>query len=110
MVEAIAFKNNRKERIGIVMSNKMQKTIVVRVQHATKHPRVGKILQQFKKFKVHDEKNSAKVGDKVRIQETRPLSKAKNWRLVEILGHGHLKVQDEIVDPTQPAKPAETKS
>lgn len=93
----------RKERIGIVLSNKMQKTIVVQVQSATRHPRVGKILQQFKKFKVHDEKNTAQIGDKVRIRETRPLSKDKRWRLVEVLGHGHLRVKTEIDDPTKPA-------
>ncbi len=78
--------NLRKEKVGIVLSNKMQKTIVVRIQRKGPHPLYGKVITKANKFKVHDEKNEAKVGDKVRIVETRPLSKEKRWRLVEILG------------------------
>ncbi len=78
--------NLRKEKIGVVLSNKMQKTIVVQIERKTRHPLYGKVVSKAKKFKVHDEKNEAKVGDKVKIVETRPLSKEKRWRLVEILG------------------------
>lgn len=78
-------RNRRKERVGIVSSNKMQKTIVVSVRRRIKHPIYGKFLVRTTKFAVHDEKNEANVGDIVRIMETRPLSKTKRWRLVEIL-------------------------
>lgn len=78
-------KSKRKERIGVVVSDKMQKTIVVRVTRLTKHPRYGKIVKKSTKFKVHDEKGIAKVGDVVKIRETRPLSKDKRFYLVEIL-------------------------
>ena len=75
----------RKERIGIVVSDKMRKTIIVRVERKVEHPLYKKIIKRYKKFKVHDEKNQAKIGDLVRIQETRPLSKMKRWRLIEII-------------------------
>jgi small subunit ribosomal protein S17 len=78
-------RNRRKERVGIVSSNKMQKTIVVSVRRRVKHPIYGKFLIRTTKFAVHDEKNEANVGDIVRIMETRPLSKTKRWRLVEIV-------------------------
>lgn len=78
--------NERKERVGEVLSNKMQKTIVVRVERVSRHPAYGKVVRKYTKFKVHDEKNAAKIGDKVRIIETRPLSKDKRWRLVEVIG------------------------
>jgi small subunit ribosomal protein S17 len=78
-------RGTRKERIGEVLSNKMSKTIVVRVERRFPHPRFKKVVTQYKKFYAHDEKNEAKVGDRVRIQETRPLSKTKSWRLVEIV-------------------------
>jgi small subunit ribosomal protein S17 len=78
-------RNNRKERIGIVTSNKMDKTIVVSVERKVKHPKYGKFIKQTKKFYAHDEKKECGIGDTVRIMETRPLSKLKNWRLVEIL-------------------------
>ena len=77
--------NNRKIRIGVVVSDKMQKTIVVRVERSAMHPEYGKVIKKAKKFKVHDEKNQAKAGDRVRIMETRPLSKDKRWRLLEVL-------------------------
>jgi small subunit ribosomal protein S17 len=75
----------RKERIGVVTSDKMQKTITVSIERKIKHPIYGKFVKQTKKFKAHDEKNEAKIGDTVKISETRPLSKTKRWRLVEII-------------------------
>lgn len=78
----------RKERTGVVVSDAMDKTVVVRVERRLRHPLYGKELRRFKKFHVHDEKNEAKVGDRVRIVETRPLSRLKRWRLAEILRHG----------------------
>ena len=78
-------RGKRKEKTGIVVSDKMDKTISVRVDWVTHHPVYGKIMRKATKFKVHDEKNSAKTGDTVRIQETRPTSKTKRWRLVEII-------------------------
>jgi len=75
----------RKERIGLVVSNKMDKTIVVRVERKMKHPLYGKFVKHSKKFSAHDEKNDCNIGDTVRIMETRPLSKNKCWRLVEII-------------------------
>ena len=78
-------RGSRKTRIGIVASDKMDKTVVVRVDTRVRHPLYGKITSVSKKFKAHDEQNEAKVGDKVLIAETRPLSKDKRWRLVEIL-------------------------
>ncbi len=78
-------RNFRKERVGKVVSNKMQKTITVTVDRKVKHPIYGKFVNKTTKFKAHDEKNEAGIGDTVRIMETRPLSKDKRWRLVEIL-------------------------
>ncbi len=78
-------RNNRKERIGVVVSNKMQKSIVVAVKRKVKHPIYGKFVNKTTKFYAHDENNTCEVGDLVRIQETRPLSKLKRWRLVEII-------------------------
>jgi small subunit ribosomal protein S17 len=78
-------RNDRKERIGKVVSNKMQKTITVTVDRKVKHPIYGKFVNKTTKFKAHDETNSAGIGDTVRIMETRPLSKEKRWRLVEIV-------------------------
>ena len=75
----------RKERTGVVVSASMQKTIVVRVERNTRHPLYGKEMRQLKKFYAHDEENKAKVGDRVVITETRPLSKLKRWRLVEVV-------------------------
>ena len=74
----------RKERTGEVVSNKMQKTIVVRVKRRFPHPQFSKVVTSFKKFYVHDEEGEANIGDTVRIEETRPLSKLKRWRLIEI--------------------------
>ena len=77
--------NPRKVREGIVVSDKMNSTLVVAVNERVSHPRYGKTVQRTKKLYVHDEKNEAKVGDKVRVQETRPLSKLKRWRLTEVV-------------------------
>lgn len=76
---------HRKERVGEVIANKMAKTIVVSVKRRFAHPRFKKVVTSYSKFYAHDEKNEAKVGDQVRIEETRPLSKLKRWRLVEIV-------------------------
>ena len=78
-------RNLRKTRTGIVVSDKMDKTVVVAIRERVKHPLYGKIVNRTKKFKVHDENNECGVGDKVRVMETRPLSKDKHWRLVEIV-------------------------
>ena len=78
-------RNLRKERIGVVTSNKMEKSIVVSVVKRVKHPMYGKFVLQTKKFVAHDEKNDCNIGETVRIMETRPLSKTKCWRLVEII-------------------------
>ena len=75
----------RKERIGVVVSDKMDKTITVQVDRVSRHPVYNRSIRKATKFKAHDETNSAKMGDTVRIQETRPLSKTKRWRLVEIV-------------------------
>ena len=77
----------RKTRVGQVVSAKMDKTIVVEVERRVPHPRFKKIVRRTSKFHAHDEKEEAKIGDKVRIMETRPLSKTKRWRLVEVLKH-----------------------
>jgi small subunit ribosomal protein S17 len=78
-------RNLRKERIGVVVSDKMDKTITVSVERKVKHPMYGKFVKKTSKFHAHDEKNDCGMGDTVRIMETRPLSKLKNWRLVEII-------------------------
>ena len=78
-------RGHRKERLGIVVSNKMVKTIVVRVERHFPHPRFKKVVKAYRKFYAHDEKSEAKPGDRVRIVECRPLSKTKRWRLTEIL-------------------------
>ncbi|MBA3467459.1 MAG: 30S ribosomal protein S17 [Gemmatimonadaceae bacterium] len=78
-------RNARKTRIGIVVSDKMDKTVVVSIERRVQHPVYGKMVRRTKKLKAHDEQNDAKTGDTVRIMETRPLSKDKRWRLVEII-------------------------
>ena len=78
-------RNLRKSRVGVVVSDKMDKTIVVAIEHRVTHPLYKKIVKHTKKFKAHDELNEARVGDKVEIAETRPLSKDKCWRLVSII-------------------------
>ncbi len=78
-------RNLRKEKTGVVTSDKMEKTITVTIERRVKHPIYGKFVKTTKKFKAHDEKNDAKTGDIVKISETRPLSKTKRWRLVEVV-------------------------
>jgi small subunit ribosomal protein S17 len=78
-------RNNRKTRIGIVISNKMQKTMVVAIKDSIKHPQYNKILRRTYKLKAHDEENICNIGDKVKVMETKPISKDKRWRLVEIV-------------------------
>jgi small subunit ribosomal protein S17 len=80
-----AARAKRKERVGEVISNKMTKTIIVRVERRFAHPKFKKVVTGYKKLYAHDEKAEAKVGDRVRLEETRPLSKTKRWRLVEIV-------------------------
>ena len=74
-----------KERVGDVVSDKMDKTVVVAIENRSPHPKYGKIVVRTKKYKVHDEENQCKIGDRVRIKETRPLSKTKRWTVAEII-------------------------
>ena len=78
-------RNSRKTRVGVVVSDKMDKTVVVSIERRVQHPVYGKMVRRTKRLKAHDEQNAAKTGDTVRIMETRPLSKDKRWRLVEIM-------------------------
>jgi len=78
-------RNIRKEKVGVVKSNKMDESIVVSVMRKVKHPKYGKFVNKSSSFVAHDEKNECSIGDTVRIAETRPLSKTKNWRLFEVL-------------------------
>ena len=81
----MAERNLRKERIGVVTSDKMQKSIVVRVERKVKHPIYGKFVKKSKKYSAHDEKDECGIGDTVKIMETKPISKNKCWRLVEVI-------------------------
>lgn len=85
MAEQTLVRGHRKERVGEVVSDRMTKTIVVRVERRFRHPQFKKVVTSFSKLYAHDDKEEAQIGDLVRIQETRPLSKTKCWRLVEIL-------------------------
>lgn len=85
MTEATEARSLRKSRTGIVVSNKMDKTAVVAIKESVKHPLYKKIIKRTKKLKVHDENNELNVGDKVLVAETRPISKEKHWRLVEVV-------------------------
>ncbi len=85
--EKVEVRSLRKVRVGEVVSNKMDKTIVVRSVTRVPHPKFGKITKHVAKFHAHDEKNEAQIGDRVSIMETRPLSKTKRWRLIEVLKH-----------------------
>jgi small subunit ribosomal protein S17 len=78
-------RNARKTRVGLVVSDKMEKTVVVSIERRVQHPVYGKMVRRTKRFKAHDERNEAKTGDTVRIMETRPMSKDKRWRVVEIV-------------------------
>jgi small subunit ribosomal protein S17 len=83
-----AVRGNRKERVGEVITSRMHKTLVVRVERRFAHPKFKKVVSGYKKYYAHDETGEAKVGDIVRIEETRPLSKLKRWRLVEVVARG----------------------
>ena len=83
--QATSPRNARKMRVGVVVSDKMQKTVVVQIDRRVPHPMYGKMVTRTKKVKAHDEENSAKMGDTVRIMETRPISKNKCWRVVEVV-------------------------
>ncbi len=83
--ETAVERNARKSRVGLVVSDKMQKTVVVAIERRVPHPVYGKMVRKTTRLKAHDEENSAKTGDTVRIMETRPLSKDKRWRVVEIV-------------------------
>jgi len=85
MENTVETRNSRKVIIGKVLSNKMEKTIVVSVERKVMHPKYGKFIKMTSKFKAHDEKNECAIGDVVKVMETRPLSKDKRWRLVEII-------------------------
>ena len=78
-------RNTRRERVGVVVSNSMEKSIVITVKQKVKHPIYGKFVNKTSRFMAHDEENTCNVGDTVKISETRPLSKSKRWRLVEII-------------------------
>jgi small subunit ribosomal protein S17 len=92
---AVTPRGRRKERVGRVISDKMDKTIVVEVERRVRHPLYGKEMRQSTKFYAHDEKDEARVGDRVRIVETRPLSRLKRWRLVEILARAGAAAPEE---------------
>lgn len=81
----MAERSERKERVGVVVSDKMEQTVVVAVEDLVRHPLYGRIMKRTVKFKAHNENNEAKLGDRVRLMETRPLSKEKRWRVAEIL-------------------------
>lgn len=83
--QGMAERGMRKDQVGVVTSDKMMKTVVVRIESVTRHPLYKRIVRRSKRLKAHDENNVAKVGDRVRIAETRPLSREKRWRVVEIL-------------------------
>jgi len=85
MTEQTDDRKLRKQRVGVVTSNKMDKTVVISVERRLQHPIYGKFVKRTKKFMAHDEENACNIGDTVRIMETRPLSKNKRWRLVEII-------------------------
>ena len=78
-------RNLRKTRTGLVVSDKMDKTVVVAIEEYTKHPVYSKVIKRTKKYKAHDEENACQTGDKVKIMETRPLSKEKHWRVVQVI-------------------------
>jgi small subunit ribosomal protein S17 len=99
----VAERAARKSRIGVVTSNKMRKTIVVKVVRLVRHPKYNRVMRQANSFKAHDETNSAGVGDWVKIMETRPLSKDKRWRLVEILRRAS--TAPPLPDASQEASP-----
>lgn len=101
MVQSNQKRSNRKTRIGTVISDKMDKTIIVRVDMASMHPVYNKLVRTSTKFKAHDEKDAAGMGDTVKIEETRPLSKTKRWRLVEIVKKAEEQVEETAEKKTE---------
>ena len=103
-------RNNRKVKTGVVTSNKMMKTIIVKVSRLVPHPKYNRVMHQTNSFKAHDETNSAAIGDLVKIMETRPISKDKHWRLVEILKRASsappVPGQEEVLPKKIARKPA----
>jgi small subunit ribosomal protein S17 len=101
-----------KERVGLVVSDKMDKTVVVAVENRAPHPKYRKIVVQTKRYKVHDEENRCQVGDRVRIRETRPLSRTKRWTIVDVLGEDALasgsasQAKAQASPPVEQASPA----
>ncbi len=91
----MAEKGKRRELIGVVTSTSMDKTIVVRVERRFRHPFYGKVVRRTSKFKAHDERNQCNVGDTVKLRESRPLSRTKRWRLVEVLAKAGTSVENE---------------
>lgn len=89
-----------KERVGLVVSDKMDKTVVVAVENRAPHPKYRKIVVQTKRYKVHDEENRCQVGDRVRILETRPLSRTKRWTVAEILSHSFIAQPKTVAQPS----------
>jgi small subunit ribosomal protein S17 len=99
MAEEVKAKSRRTEKIGSVVSTKMQKTIVVQVEMRKTHPKYKRVIKLNKKFYAHDEQNSARLGDVVRIRESRPLSKLKRWTLEEVIRRSSLPQVEEIAQP-----------
>lgn len=97
MTETVQGRAHRKERIGVVVSDRMQKTIVVSVERRERHPMYHKEMRTVTKYHAHDEKGEAKMGDRVRIMETRPLSKLKRWRLVEVISRAPAAAKEAAV-------------
>ena len=100
-MESTSQRGVRKKREGLVISDAMDKTVIVRVERRFRHPEYGKEITRSNKFYVHDEKNEAKTGDVVRIMETRPLSRLKRWRLVEIVRKGKGEIPGRVDDSAQ---------
>ncbi|MBC7335597.1 MAG: 30S ribosomal protein S17 [Clostridia bacterium] len=91
-------RGKRKVRVGTVVSNKMDKTVVVEVETTVRHPFYGRTMRRTRRFKAHDAENKCQIGDVVRLMETRPLSKEKRWRVVEILQHRTLPVEEKVTE------------
>lgn len=93
----------RRRLVGTVVSNKMQKTVVVRVERLARHPRYERVMRLAKKFKAHDENQTARMGDLVEIEETKPMSKEKRWRLIEVLRRAPEAIAGDVTEP-EPAQ------
>jgi len=93
MAQQTGTRGKRKQRQGVVVADKMDKTVVVEVERIIRHPLYGKVVRTQKKYKVHDQQNQARLGDRVRIMECRPISKTKRWRLLDILKRENMPVE-----------------